>query len=80
MELVLGQGESRRYWKYHTPVKLFHQARVPGKIKKEKFTMLLDSGAQVLIVDTDFACKVERIIRRRSKLVVCGDRQEDIHD
>ena len=42
MELVLAPGESKGYWKYHTPGKWFKQAKVVGKINNEKATMLLD--------------------------------------
>ncbi|OWZ16533.1 hypothetical protein PHMEG_0009664 [Phytophthora megakarya] len=41
-------GESRGYWKHHSP----------GKIHNEKATLLLDTGAEVSIVDTAFARKV----------------------
>ncbi|KAG3075193.1 hypothetical protein PI125_g21789 [Phytophthora idaei] len=54
----LRPGESRGYWKYHAPGKWFRQAEVGGKINNEKSTMLLDSGAEVPILDTAFARKV----------------------
>ena len=62
MELVLAPGESRGYCKYHTPGKWFKQAKVVGKINNEKATMLLDSGAEISIVDTAFSRKVGCII------------------
>ncbi|KAG3098088.1 hypothetical protein PI125_g15472 [Phytophthora idaei] len=51
-------GESRGYWKYHAPGKWFRQAKVGGKINNEESTMLLDSCAEVSILDTAFAHKV----------------------
>ncbi|KAG4045531.1 hypothetical protein PC123_g19065 [Phytophthora cactorum] len=51
-------GESRGYWKYHAPGKWFRQAKVGGKIDIDKATMLLDSDAEVSILDTAFARKV----------------------
>ncbi|KAG3169819.1 hypothetical protein PC128_g19090 [Phytophthora cactorum] len=57
-------GESRGYWKYHAPGKWFQQAKVGGKINNEKATMLLDSGAEVSILDTAFARKVGCHINR----------------
>ena len=58
MELDLVPGESRGYWKYHTPGKWFKQAKAVGKINNEKATMLFDFGAEVSIIDTTFARKV----------------------
>ena len=67
MELVLAPGESRGYWKYHTQGKWFKQAKVVGKINNEKTTMLLDSGAEISIVDTAFARKVGCVIDEKLK-------------
>ncbi|GMF50610.1 unnamed protein product [Phytophthora fragariaefolia] len=58
MELDLLPGESRGYWKYHAPGKWFQQAKAVGKIHNETATLLLDSGAEVSIIDTAFARKV----------------------
>ena len=58
MELDLASGESRGYWKYHTPVKLFKQAKAIGKINTETATMLFDSGAEVSMIYTTFSGKV----------------------
>ncbi|OWZ10753.1 hypothetical protein PHMEG_00016349 [Phytophthora megakarya] len=52
-------GESRGYWKHHSPGKWFRQAKITGKIHNEKAILLLDTGAEVSIVDTDFARKIE---------------------
>ncbi|OWY91665.1 Eukaryotic/viral aspartic protease [Phytophthora megakarya] len=51
-------GESRGYWKHHSPGKWFHQAKIAGKIHNEKAIILLDTGTEVSIVDTAFARKV----------------------
>ena len=67
MELVLAPGESRGYWKYHTPEKWFKQAEVVVKINNEKTTILLDSGAEISIVDTAFARKVGCVIDENQK-------------
>ena len=58
MELNLAPGESRGYWKYHTPGKWFKQAKAVGKINNERATMLFDSGAEVSIIDATFARRV----------------------
>ncbi|OWY94805.1 hypothetical protein PHMEG_00035360, partial [Phytophthora megakarya] len=51
-------GESRGYWKHHSPGKWFRQAKITGKIHNERAILLLDIGAEVSIVDTAFARKV----------------------
>ncbi|KAE8991160.1 hypothetical protein PR001_g21304 [Phytophthora rubi] len=57
-------GESRGYWKHRAPGKWFRQAKITGKINNEKAILLLDTGAEVSIVDTSFAqrmgCYVDR--------------------
>ncbi|KAI9987274.1 hypothetical protein PInf_023260 [Phytophthora infestans] len=50
-------GESRGYWKYHAPGKWLRQTKVGGKINNEKAILLLDSGADVSILDTAFAAQ-----------------------
>ena len=72
MELVLAPGESRGYWKYHTPNKWFKQAKVVGKINNEKATLLLDSGAEISILDTTFARKVGCVIDENQKQECVG--------
>ena len=62
MELDLAPGESRGYWKYHTPGKWSKQANYVGKINNEKTTMLFDSGAEISIVATTFVHKVGCVI------------------
>ncbi|OWZ18534.1 hypothetical protein PHMEG_0007364 [Phytophthora megakarya] len=57
MELL--PGESHGYWKYHSPGKWFRQAKITGNIHNAKAIVLLDAGAEVSIVDTTFARKVE---------------------
>ncbi|OWY96830.1 LOW QUALITY PROTEIN: hypothetical protein PHMEG_00032802 [Phytophthora megakarya] len=56
--LDLKRGESRGYWKRHSPGKWFRQAKISGRINKEKAILLLDTGAEVSILDTAFARKV----------------------
>ncbi|OWZ16403.1 hypothetical protein PHMEG_0009811 [Phytophthora megakarya] len=51
-------GESRGYWKHHAKGKWFRQAKVTGKIHNEKEILLLDTDAEMSIVDTAFARKV----------------------
>ncbi|KAE9012706.1 hypothetical protein PR001_g15594 [Phytophthora rubi] len=57
-------GESRGYWKHHAPGKWFRQATITGNINNEKAILLLDTGAEVSIVDCTFAqrmgCYVDR--------------------
>ena len=65
MELELAAGESRGYWKYHTPGKWFKREKAAGKINNEKATMLFDSGAELSILDTTFALKVGCVIDER---------------
>ncbi|GMG15736.1 unnamed protein product [Phytophthora fragariaefolia] len=62
--LDLLPGESRGYWKQHSPGKWFRQAKIHGKINNEKAILLLDTGAEVSIVDTAFARKVGCYIDR----------------
>ncbi|OWZ02040.1 hypothetical protein PHMEG_00026468, partial [Phytophthora megakarya] len=71
----LRPGESRGYWKYYSPGKWFKQAKITGKINNSKATMLLDSGAEVSIVDTTFARKVGCIIdeSQRQECVGIGE-------
>ncbi|OWY96159.1 hypothetical protein PHMEG_00033649 [Phytophthora megakarya] len=51
-------GRISGYWKHHSPGKWFRQAKITGKIHNEKAILLLDTGAEVSIVDTTFARKV----------------------
>ncbi|OWZ04400.1 hypothetical protein PHMEG_00023704 [Phytophthora megakarya] len=50
-------GESRGYWKHHSP------AKITGKFHNEKAVLLLDTGAEVSIVDTAFARKVGTVLQ-----------------
>ncbi|OWY97776.1 LOW QUALITY PROTEIN: hypothetical protein PHMEG_00031609, partial [Phytophthora megakarya] len=56
--LDLKRGESRGYWKRHSPGKWLRQAKILGKINHERSILLLDTGAEVSILDTTFARKV----------------------
>ncbi|OWY96896.1 LOW QUALITY PROTEIN: hypothetical protein PHMEG_00032718 [Phytophthora megakarya] len=51
--LDLKRGESRGYWKRHSPGKMFRQANISGRINHERAILLL-----VSILDTAFARKV----------------------
>ncbi|KAE9262043.1 hypothetical protein PR003_g33689, partial [Phytophthora rubi] len=51
-------GEYRGYWKRYSPGKWFRQAKITGKINDEKATLLIDTGAELSIVDTASARKV----------------------
>ncbi|EGZ18317.1 hypothetical protein PHYSODRAFT_499888, partial [Phytophthora sojae] len=57
-------GESRGYWKQHSPGKWIRQAKIHGKINNEKTILIIDTGAEVSIVDTAFARKVGCYIDR----------------
>ncbi|OWZ02012.1 hypothetical protein PHMEG_00026508 [Phytophthora megakarya] len=56
--LDLKRGESRGYWKRHSPGKWFRQAKISGKINHERAILLLDTGAEVSILDTTFARRI----------------------
>ena len=45
MELDPAPGESRGYWKYHTPESVFKQVKAVGEINHKKATILFDSSA-----------------------------------
>ncbi|ETO86266.1 hypothetical protein F444_00180 [Phytophthora nicotianae P1976] len=75
MALELLPGEMRGYWKYHAPSKWFKQAKTGGKINNEKADLLLDSGAEVSILDAAFARKVGCYVdeSRQQECVVIGE-------
>ncbi|KAE9197599.1 hypothetical protein PF004_g19782 [Phytophthora fragariae] len=52
------------YWKHHAPGKWFRQAKITGKINNEKAILLLDTGAEVSIVDTKFAQRMGCYVNR----------------
>ncbi|OWZ22677.1 hypothetical protein PHMEG_0002591 [Phytophthora megakarya] len=56
--LDLKRGESRGYWKRHAPGKWFRQPKISGRINQERVILLLDTDAEVSILDTTFARKV----------------------
>ncbi|ETM55650.1 hypothetical protein L914_01161 [Phytophthora nicotianae] len=49
----------RGYWKYRARSKWFKQAKTGREINNEKADLLLDSGAEVSIVDAAFAPKLK---------------------
>ncbi|ETI35351.1 hypothetical protein F443_18298 [Phytophthora nicotianae P1569] len=59
MALQLLPGEMRGYWKYRARSKWFKQAKTGREINNEKADLLLDSGAEVSIVDAAFAPKIK---------------------
>ncbi|OWZ19138.1 hypothetical protein PHMEG_0006659 [Phytophthora megakarya] len=56
--LDLKRGESWGYWKHHAPGKWFRQAKISGRINQGRAILLLDTGAELSILDTTFARKV----------------------
>ncbi|OWZ17067.1 Eukaryotic/viral aspartic protease [Phytophthora megakarya] len=54
----LKRGESRGYWKCHAPGKWFRQVKISGRTIQERAILLLDTDAEVSILDTTFARKV----------------------
>uniref|UniRef100_A0AAV1UTD8 Peptidase A2 domain-containing protein n=1 Tax=Peronospora matthiolae TaxID=2874970 RepID=A0AAV1UTD8_9STRA len=70
MELVKAPGESRLY--LPCTRKWFKQATVIGNINNEKTTVLLDSGAEISIVDTAFARKVGCVVDENQKQECVG--------
>jgi hypothetical protein len=54
----LDSGERRGYWKYYAPDKWHRQAKIHGKLNNRRAILLLDSGAEVSILDTTFAREV----------------------
>ncbi|GMF29427.1 unnamed protein product [Phytophthora fragariaefolia] len=76
--LDLLPGESRGCWKQQSPGKWFRQANIHGKINNEKSILLLDTGAEVSIVDTAFARKVG-CYTDRSQSQVCEGIRENVY-
>ncbi|KAE9277003.1 hypothetical protein PR003_g28905 [Phytophthora rubi] len=74
MELLPGQ--KRGYWKYHAPEKWFRQAKIRGKLENHPAVLLLDSGAEVSIVDTTFAREVGCLIDTSMTQECVGIRDE----
>ncbi|OWY99755.1 Eukaryotic/viral aspartic protease [Phytophthora megakarya] len=54
----LQPGERRGYWKQYAPDKWYKQAKIHGKLNNRKAVLLLDTGAEVSILDTTFAREV----------------------
>uniref|UniRef100_H3H639 RNA-directed DNA polymerase n=1 Tax=Phytophthora ramorum TaxID=164328 RepID=H3H639_PHYRM len=54
----LQPGERRGYWKHYAPDKWYRQAKIHGKLNNRRATLLLDTGAEVSILDTTFAREV----------------------
>ncbi|OWZ11301.1 hypothetical protein PHMEG_00015696 [Phytophthora megakarya] len=50
-------GRVPGYWKRHSPGKWFRQAKISGRTNHERATLLLDTGADVSILDITFGRK-----------------------
>ncbi|POM80885.1 Eukaryotic/viral aspartic protease, active site [Phytophthora palmivora] len=48
---VLPLSDSRGYWKHYAPGKWFRQAKISGKINNDREILLLDTGAEVSIMN-----------------------------
>ncbi|CAI5707733.1 unnamed protein product [Peronospora farinosa] len=73
MELDLLPGESRGYWKYHDPTKWFRQAKASGKVNNDHANLLLDTGAEISILDIAFAPVYTTEGRTRIKVILNGN-------
>ena len=51
MELDLLSGETRGYWKYHSPMKWFRQSKASGKVNNDRANLLFDTGAEISILE-----------------------------
>ncbi|GMF33732.1 unnamed protein product [Phytophthora fragariaefolia] len=58
----LQPGERREYWKHYAPQKWFKQAKIHGKLNNRRGVLLLDTGAEVSILDTTFAREIGCLI------------------
>ncbi|OWY94664.1 LOW QUALITY PROTEIN: Eukaryotic/viral aspartic protease, partial [Phytophthora megakarya] len=54
----LQPGERRGFWKHYAPDKSYKQAKIHGKLNNRKVVLLLDTGAEMSILDTTFAREV----------------------
>ncbi|OWZ01216.1 Eukaryotic/viral aspartic protease, partial [Phytophthora megakarya] len=54
----LQPGERRGYWKHYAPDKWYKPAKIHGKLNNRKAVLLLNTGADVSILDTTFAREV----------------------
>ncbi|KAJ8525555.1 hypothetical protein ON010_g15559 [Phytophthora cinnamomi] len=61
-EIDLQPGERRGDWKHYAPHKWYKQAKIHGKLDNRRAVLLLDTGAEVSIVDTTFAREVGCLI------------------
>ncbi|OWZ16583.1 Eukaryotic/viral aspartic protease [Phytophthora megakarya] len=70
----LQPGERRVYWEHYTPDKWYKQAMVHGKLA----VLLLDTAAEVSILDTTFAreCNAGMCGHQVRNVLHCG---EDVH-
>ncbi|EGZ04857.1 hypothetical protein PHYSODRAFT_342937 [Phytophthora sojae] len=75
-EIDLQPGERRGYWKHHAPHKWYKQAKIHGKLNNCRAVLLLDTGAEVSILDTTFAREVGCLIDTEITQECAGIRDE----
>ncbi|KAE8970826.1 hypothetical protein PR001_g27087 [Phytophthora rubi] len=75
-EIDLQPGERRGYWKHYATHKWYKQAKIHGKLNNHRAVLLLDTGAEVSILDTTFACEVGCLIDTEITQECVGIRDE----
>ncbi|KAE9270840.1 hypothetical protein PR003_g30698 [Phytophthora rubi] len=75
-EIDLQPGERRGYWKHYAPHKWYKQAKIHGKLNNHRAVLLLDTGAEVSILDTTFAREVGCLIDTEITQECVGIRDE----
>ncbi|OWZ19063.1 Eukaryotic/viral aspartic protease [Phytophthora megakarya] len=64
----LQPGERRGFWKHYAPDKWYKHAKIHGKLNNRKTVLLLDTGAEVSILDNTFAreigCQIDTSVRQ----------------
>ncbi|KAE8963679.1 hypothetical protein PR002_g29214 [Phytophthora rubi] len=75
-EIDLQPGERRGYWKHYAPHKWYKQAKIHGKLNNHRSVLLLDTGAEVSILDTTFAREVGCLIDTETTQECVGIRDE----
>ncbi|GMF63901.1 unnamed protein product [Phytophthora fragariaefolia] len=75
-EIDLQPGERRGYWKHYAPRKWYKQAKIHGKLNNRRAVILLDTGAEVSILDTTFARELGCLIDTEVTQECVGIRDE----
>ena len=70
--LTLNPLEKRGYWRRNNIMNKQCQTSVIAKIEDKKARILLDSGADVSIIDSSFACELELTIDHNQRLDCVG--------